>query len=273
MSGSLLIAAGDNAVLQRLTQQLAGRPGLEVFATANSLLWHARRFPPQLVVASTNLPDIGGSDLLDILSVLCPLARLVLCGVDDPGLARAVLASKGQFVPLTSTPDQNLRQIYQALNIEPPALPEEPLEAPSYPEPGWSTSAALSPRQMAVLKQILQQLLWDTAAGFVLLSDTVGMPLLRLGDIAGLRADVTAPLLAPAFYATGEFARQLADRSSQALYLYEGARHNIYAFTIDQRYLLILAIDRTQHAGAPAPIWALAKRAIRHIQQALDTVA
>src|SRR3954447_6986856 len=111
MSGSLLIAAGENAVLQHLAQQLDGRAGLSTFASANSLLWHARRFPPQVVVASTNLPDIAGSDLVDILPILCPGVRIILCGVDNPELARALQALGGQFVPLTSTPDQNLRQV------------------------------------------------------------------------------------------------------------------------------------------------------------------
>jgi hypothetical protein len=271
MPGSLLIAAGDNAVLQRLAQQLDSRPGLLTFASANSLLWHARRSPPQVVVASTNLPDIGGRDLLDILPVLCPGVRIVLCGVDQPDLASALQALGGQFVPLTNAPDQTLRQIYQALNIEQPAIPDEPAARSLVPEPVWSSSAALSIRHRALLQQILQQLLEETAADILLLSDTVGMPLLRLGELAGLRTDVTGPLLAPAFYATGEFARQLADHAPQALYLYEGSRHNLYAFNVDERYLLVLAIDKTRHTGAPAPVWALAKRAIRRLQQALSS--
>lgn len=268
MSGSLLIAAGENAVLQRLAQQLDG-PGLSIFASANSLLWHARRFPAQVVVASANLPDIGGHDLLDILPILCPGVRIVLCGSDDPVLARALQALGGQFVPLTNSSDQNLRQLYQVLNIEQPAILDEQDAQSLYPEPGWSGSAALTMRQMGMLQQILQRLLRETAADSLFFGDTVGMPLLHLGQMPGLRTDITGPLLAPAFYATGEFARQLADQAPQAMYLYEGARHTIYAFNVDQRYLLVLALDKAHHLGAPAPVWALAKRAIRRIQQAL----
>ena len=69
----------------------------------------------------------------------------------------------------------------------------------------------------------------------MLLSDTVGMPLLSRGAMED--SDIVGPLLAPAFYATVEFARQFADHSPQALYLYEGTRHNIYALNVDQRYL------------------------------------
>jgi hypothetical protein len=272
MPRSLLISAGENAVLRRLVQQLEGSAGLSSFETANALLWHARRFPPQTVVASDDLPDIGGADLLDILPILCPETRIVLCGADDPALERALQAIGGQFVPLTSTPDQNLRQLYQALNIEQPATLDVADTGASYPEPSWSGSAALSANQMSLLQPILQGLRRETAADMLLLTDTVGMPLFRLGEIDGLRTDVTGPLLAPAFYATGEFARQLADGAPQALYLYEGARHNLYAFNVDQRYLLALAIDRQRHAGVPAPpIWALAKRAIRRLQQALTS--
>jgi predicted regulator of Ras-like GTPase activity (Roadblock/LC7/MglB family) len=122
---------------------------------------------------------------------------------------------------------------------------------------------------MQVIQDLLQQLYQDTGANCLLLSDTVGMPLLGMGKVDGLRSDLVGPLLAPGFYVTGEFARQLDDRSPQALYLYEGARHNIYALNVDQRYLLTLVVDTTQHSGVPAPIWALAKRAIRRMQKIL----
>jgi DNA-binding NarL/FixJ family response regulator len=271
MPSSLLVAAGEDAILQRLARQLDGYARLATFETANGLLWHARRFPPQTIVASANLPDIAGGDLLDILSILCPRARVILCGTDDPDLAQSLQALGGQFVPITSMPDLTLRQLYQVLNIEQPVPLDISALYALVPEQSWSTSAALSARQLSLLHVILEHVLRETAADIVLFSDIVGMPLICLGEMAGLRTEIMGPLLAPAFYAGGEFARQLGDQAPQAFYLYEGDRYNIYAFDVDRHYLLALAVDKAHHTGAPAPVWARAKQAIQRLRQVLRT--
>jgi len=260
-------------LLRSVAQHVAGRHNVAVFESANALLWQARRAAPQVVVAALALPDMGGEDLLGILPLLSPAVRIVLCGDGTPELAHSLRTTGGRLVLNTATPEARLAQIYLAIGIAPPD-PETPVApVPSHDSiPSRRRGARmLTVRQRTASEQLLRGLLREAGAQFVLLSDAVGMPLIELGEPPPLKIATLGPLLAPAFFTTAEFARQLEEDAPRSFYLYEGLRFNIYAFNIADSAILTLVVDQTRYLGKPAPIWAITKQVGSHLQKLLDS--
>lgn len=129
----------------------------------------------------------------------------------------------------------------------------------------------LTVRQRTAIEQLLRGVIREAGAQFVLLSDTVGMPLIELGEPPPLKVATLGPLLAPAFFTTAEFARQLEEDAPRSFYLYEGLRFNVYAFNIAGSAILTLVVDQTRHSDKPVPVWAIIKRVGSHLQKLLDS--
>ncbi len=269
----IALVPGDDALLRSVAQHVAGLPNVAVFESANALLWQARRAAPHVVVAALALPDMGGEDLLDILPLLSPAVRIVLCGDGTPELAHSLRTTGGRLVLNTAAPEARLDQIYLAIGIAPPTPETTVAPAPSHDSiPSCRRGARIiSVGQRTAIKQLLSGLMREAGAQFVLLSDAVGMPLIELGEPPPLKIATLGPLLAPAFFTAAEFARQLEEDAPQSFYLYEGLRFNVYAFTIAGSAILTLVVDQTRHSGKPAPVWAITKQVGSHLQKLLNS--
>jgi predicted regulator of Ras-like GTPase activity (Roadblock/LC7/MglB family) len=256
---ALAIIPGDDSLLKAVAEAIPQQTKIAVFDTANALLWHARRTRVDVVVFPLALPDMGGGDLVDILPLLLPSVRMVLCGDGPPELAHRLSTLGGQLVLGTAAPETRREQIYRALGLAPPpSLSPAVVERSSRsPQQGNRELAAL-PR--ATMRRLLALLLRESGARFVLLSDSAGMPIVELGDSTPLKSASLGPLLAPVMFTGSEFAHQLGDGGPRSLFLYEGERHNVYVTNVGNVGLLILVVEQADSARPPAPIRALLRR-------------
>lgn len=132
MAVQMLIVPGTNPVLMYVARQLEGTPQVQVVSSANAALWQVRRSAPRVIVADTQLKDIRGADLIEILALIEPNVRIILCGPEDEALARAVEARGGTMVVQRGNGETALRQVFQLLGIAPPTRsPTGPLVRPS----------------------------------------------------------------------------------------------------------------------------------------------
>lgn len=131
MAAGIVIVPGNNAVLQRLAQQLTPFSEVTVLPSANAMLWRARQEPPTVVVADVALDDMTGAEIVEILPNLAPSARLILCGPRNAELDRVVQGTTVEIVTPDANSAQALWAIYKLLGIAPP--PPRPATNPLNP--------------------------------------------------------------------------------------------------------------------------------------------
>lgn len=128
----------------------------------------------------------------------------------------------------------------------------------------------IRPQQTATIRALLTTLATDVGAQAVLLSDTAGMVLLEVGELTNIMTRALGPLLATSFSTATEISRQLREQDSNALYLHEGARYDIYAFNVGYRFILTLIFDKDIGPSKLGSVWVYAKRATRQLQLTLE---
>ncbi|HEX6291813.1 MAG TPA: hypothetical protein VFZ66_21690 [Herpetosiphonaceae bacterium] len=151
---------------------------------------------------------------------------------------------------------------------EPPALepPTEPAPAEGF---GGGGSLIIRPQQLTVLNKLLEVLAKEIGAQCVLLSDPAGMVLVQWGALPSVVMEMTGPLLATSFSTASQLARHLQEQDSNAVYIHEGTRYDIYAFNISYRVILIVMFDKHVNPGKLGTVWVYAKRAMKQLQQIL----
>jgi DNA-binding NarL/FixJ family response regulator len=120
-----------------------------------------------LVLLDLKMPGVEGLDALAALREAIPAAPLVvLSGEDNPGVVRAAIERGAMgFIPKSSTPEvliQALRLVLARGVYLPPAvlnggaLASKPVSAGSHTAAGQTTLPGLTPRQMDVLRYVIQ---------------------------------------------------------------------------------------------------------------------
>ena len=171
----------------------------------------------------------------------------------------------------------------------PPAPPREPTPAPAPVAPvsghprqesasssaplsdGFANSGALviQPQQYQVLLKLLDLVGKEVGAQSVLLIDPAGMVLVQSGALPGVVMELIGPMLATSFSTTGQLARHLQDQNTNATYVHEGDRYDMYAFNISHRISLLIMFDKRINPGKLGTVWVYAKRAMKQLQQIL----
>lgn len=127
----------------------------------------------------------------------------------------------------------------------------------------------MQPQQYQTLTRLLDTLGKEVGAQAVVLIDSAGMVLVQSGTLASVVMELVGPLLATSFSATGQLARHLQEQNTNAAYIHESDRYDIYAFNISYRVSLIIMFDKKVNPGKLGTVWVYAKRTMRQLQQIL----
>ncbi|GAC1646570.1 MAG: hypothetical protein NVS4B8_18820 [Herpetosiphon sp.] len=128
----------------------------------------------------------------------------------------------------------------------------------------------IRPPQMTAITSVLEGLAGEVGAQSVVMTDTVGMVLLQVGEVSALMLQVVGPLLATSFSTATELSRQLREQDCNSMYLHEGTRFDIYAFNVGYRFLLTLVFDKQAGPSKLGSVWVYAKRATRQLMTILE---
>lgn len=136
---------------------------------------------------------------------------------------------------------------------------------------GFNTSGALviQPQQHQVLTKLLELVAKEVGAACVLLIDPAGMVLVQSGSLTNVVLEMVGPLLATSFSTSSQLARHLQEQNTNATYIHEGDRYDIYAFNVSYRVSLVIMFDKRTNPGKLGTVWVYAKRAMRQLEQIL----
>lgn len=115
MDYRVLVVSSEQDPLRSLVGQITGA-NMQVIESANEVLWEVNANPPQIILASTHMPDMSGLELADILGGFGLPTRLVLWNPQpDEALQIQVEALGAVFVAGDPTPDLINAAFQQAL--------------------------------------------------------------------------------------------------------------------------------------------------------------
>jgi CheY-like chemotaxis protein/predicted regulator of Ras-like GTPase activity (Roadblock/LC7/MglB family) len=132
-----------------------------------------------------------------------------------------------------------------------------------------SGALVIQPQQHQVLTRLLDLVGKEVGAACVLLIDPAGMVLVQSGGLTNVVLEMVGPLLATSFSTTSQLARHLQEQNTNATYIHEGDRYDIYAFNVSYRVSLVIIFDKRTNPGKLGTVWVYAKRAMRQLEQIL----
>jgi len=131
---------------------------------------------------------------------------------------------------------------------------------------------SLTPDLYQRINQEMSGLRSDTSARCILLSDSAGNVLLKLGDLGGLPTEAITSLLCGGIATLLEAGRNIDDRDVINLAYREGKHSDLYAINIRDNWVLIIVIDRGQMATRLGTVWFYARKSVDRLTQILDQV-
>jgi CheY-like chemotaxis protein len=124
-----------------------------------------------------------------------------------------------------------------------------------------------SDERFEAISRQLDQLRFDTGAPVMLLSDTTGQTIARIGDISYLNLNNLTALVAGGLSTTLEMRRVLGEKRALNLNYHEGDLFDVYSATIGKNLFLLFIFDRRSRASRIGVVWLYAKRAIETLQE------
>lgn len=149
MTNQIVVVAGDNETLQALSEHLDAHIKVKYIESANEVLWEVRSDPPAVIIADTDLPEMSGLEMAEILPNFDVPTRIILCSRgENPAVAReAEACGVYRFFHGSFSPEDIHAAIQEALREHPVPASEpepEPEHAPE-PEPEHAPEAAPAP--------------------------------------------------------------------------------------------------------------------------------
>jgi predicted regulator of Ras-like GTPase activity (Roadblock/LC7/MglB family) len=135
--------------------------------------------------------------------------------------------------------------------------------------------ASLSGEYVEAIGTRLKELYVETGAACVVMVDTMGQMITRVGDAPTLDITTIVSLLAASFATTSEMSRQLKEtHRTFNLTFHEGQRYDIYASNVASALFLVIIFDREAHVPKIGMIWLYIKRSIQDLLRiAAETTA
>lgn len=205
-----------------------------------------------------------------------PSAAAANVARNKPAVPRPVAPQAEPVAPPRPTPPDMMRSApaaprSQATSVESSPVREPAPAANSSGADSFNASGALviQPQQHQVLTKLLELVAKEVGAACVLLIDPAGMVLVQSGSLANVVLEMVGPLLATSFSTSSQLARHLQEQNTNATYIHEGDRYDIYAFNVSYRVSLVIMFDKRTNPGKLGTVWVYAKRAMRQLEQIL----
>jgi DNA-binding NarL/FixJ family response regulator len=159
------------------------------------------------------------------------------------------------------------RTIAPATPPAPTAPPAPAVRKQGRPRGG---SLVLTAENLKPIRDRMEALSQDIGSQCILLANRAGMVLGEVGITSGLPTMIMLPLLSTSFSTGDQISQMLRDEESNALFVHEGQRYDLYCFDILQSFMLVIVFDKGGSANAKiGSVWVYAKRAIRDMQELL----
>ena len=241
----VLIVDDEPNVSMVLAESLSGNYQVETANTPEDALSLLRQSFYQLMITDYKMPGMNGLDLAREARRISPDTQIVLMtAFGTEGLKDA--AGKLNLEGYISKPF-SIKQIR--------AIVEQAVSQAPHSQPVARQGEA----DTAAYKE-LQRLQADTGARCVILLSSSGYPIRTSGQTGGLDISSLSALVAANFLAAAELARLLGRGTVFKSSYHEGhdaANDNIYAYAIDQDYLLAVVFGAESKPGA---VWFYTKQ-------------
>ncbi len=134
---------------------------------------------------------------------------------------------------------------------------------------GVAAEPSLTDKRLERMTQRLHDLRYEAGAHSVLLANTAGVLLVKVGSSEGFDAAELIELLRGSFDVPAALARQWHEERAFNLLYHEGVRFDLYAANIDAHLLVVMAFDRRQGPTRIGVVWLYLKRAVQDLQNTL----
>ncbi len=256
MSKRILVVDDEESVVFLLSEHLA-RLGkeykVEIACSGEEALALMAAQPFDLLITDLRMPGVDGLELLEQVRVRYPETRLILMTAygSDEVEAEARRLEVYRYITKPFEVKELLKVARQAL---------------SKIEGSKRDVLILSSERFEAITHCLSDLRVKTNAQCVFLITTEGQPVSVDGLIDRLDVATLSALVAGNFLANHEIARLLGQKSIFKLSYHESDEHNIYSYSVEDRYLLVIVFG---HDTKPGLVWFYARQAVDELSDIL----
>ncbi len=261
MAWRILIVDDDPGVAFFTKENLAGLGAayhVEAAMSGEEALRKMAVEPYDLVIADLRMPGMNGLELLYRVKRRYPQTQLIL-----------MTAYGNDRVQQAAHRLQVYRYIAKPFQIE------DLINAVRAALGGFTVNTRgvfiLSDERYEEVAAELGQLQVDTGAQVVLLCDTMGQTIARVGDIEGLDLISVAALVAGGLNTTLEMRRLLGEKQALDLNYHEGDRFDVYSTTVGDNLFLLFLFDKQVTTSRIGMVWLITKRAVAKLQDLTTT--
>jgi CheY-like chemotaxis protein len=225
---------------------------IETAGSGEEALHMIANHPFDLVITDLRMPGVDGLGLIEAIRATNPKTRLILMtayGSDE------VEASARRL------------EVYRY--ITKPFRVEELIDAARDALEGMAVNRKgmliLSDQRFEAITRRLEDLRGEIGAQCILLADTMGQPLARVGIAEGLDERSLISLIGAGFATSFELARHLAQEGALNLSYQEGATRDVYATNVGENLFLVMVFDKRLNTGRIGVVWLYTRRAIKDL--------
>jgi CheY-like chemotaxis protein len=268
-------------------------------ASGNEALWEIRGSPYDLVLAPWQLPEMNGMEFAEVVQALSPATKVVLIGVPTvtpPMQSQAERLHLFALLPEVM-PQDVAAVISRALGVslprpKPAPLPPSPppreetptptppaarakpavvpaAKVPPQPAPPPTPKVTLTKAQSDAVRRALRDIVASVGPQVAFLASASGDPLVVDGNPGDLPLPAVAAQAAAGLAGLGDLARLLSEEKFLGLSLFNGARYDVYVFTITETASLFLIFDKRIVESKLGSVWLYTRRVVDDLSKAL----
>jgi CheY-like chemotaxis protein len=226
----------------------------EVCGSGAEALARMRKQPFDLVISDLRMPGMDGLTLLSEIRRLYPHTRLVL--MTAYGDSRAEARARQLEVSRYITKPFHIEELIGAAR-----------DALGEVGGGGQGMLFLADERFDILTGVLRSLQTEIGAQCVLLANTLGHLIARVGDTDDLDVSVLTSLLGGGFATSFELARVLQEPMMRNLNYHEGTRHDIYSASLGDDLFLSIVYAKPSPNSQVGTVWYYTRRAINKMQE------
>jgi len=303
MAKRVLAVSGREGIAPALQVQIElWGDGLEftLAASGNEALWEIRGSPYDLVISPWQLPEMNGMEFAEVVQALSPATKVVLVGVPQITPPLQSQAERLQLFALLPevAPQDVAAVISRALGVSlprpkpapapPPPPPQEeppppkpaaaarPKPAVAAPQPETPPAPPPPPRvtlnkaQIDTVRRALRDIVAAVGPQVAFLASAAGDPLVVEGNPGDLPLPAIAAKAAAGLVGLSDLARLLNEDRFLGLSLFNGARYDVYLFTITAATSLFLIFDKRIVESKLGSVWLYTRRVVDDLAAALS---